>query len=539
MTARESHPAVRRTTTRTAPTGVLSQATADPRRADEERARSLSIEWGIPYVDLSQVGVSQDLLARVPERLLLRHRVLPVALHDGRLRLAMANPLDAEALRETRLVTGYDVEPAVAGETALLEILQHRLALPVRGGREGAPAPPEDATGQPYLLGPATPHDALSHLLDSIRAHGASRVFLVPKPDGLAVHLRLRGVVRVEPTIALPLADSLAEHLQDLAGLGPALGLGPRQGRFPVEGAEPPTEVRVASYPTVMGDAFTLRLCPIDDSLARLDQLGLPADTLAMLVRLLDADAGLLLVTGPVGSGRTTTLYAALDHLRSQDRSIFTAEELIERPLAGVAQAEIDEERGLTALSALRSLVGIEPDVVCIGEIHTPAVAVLAVELARAGSLVLAGTLGHDAASVVSRLAASELDPSLFGESLIGVVAQRIVRTLCPACREPYRACEKTLEPVPADGPCVEEVTLHRAVGCEACTAGYAGRSGVFELLDADHRIRALIGARAPDQAIRDGAIRLGMRPLARHALARILAGDTSVDEAHHLIREP
>lgn len=532
---------MRATSSRSLPSGVGARAAADPRRADEERARSLGIEWGIPYVDLAQIDVPQDLLARVPERLLLRHRVLPIALHNGRLRLAMANPLDVEALSETRLVTGYDVEPAVASETALLEILQNGLALPVRGGRGRPAAEPADAAAdarQPYLLGPATPHSVLTRLLDGIRAHGASRLFLVPQPDGLGVHLRLRGVVRVEPTIPLPLADAVVEHIQDLAGLGPSLGLGPRQGRFPVDGAEPPAEARVASYPTVMGDALILRLCAVDDRLDHLGRLGLPADTLDTLEGLLGADAGLLLVAGPPGSGRTTTLYAAVERLQAQGRSIFTAEDPIERPLPGVAQAQLDEARGFTAVSALRGLLGIEPDVVLVGEIHAPAAAALALELARAGSLVLAGAIGHDAASVVGRLAAAELDPALLADWLLGVVAQRVVRTLCPACREPYPARAHTLEPVSPDGPPAEEVTLHRAVGCDACSGGYAGRTGLFELLVPDGRLRSLIGARAPDHTLRDAATHGGMRPLARHALARILAGDTSLDEAHHLARE-
>ena len=513
---------------------------ADPRAADDERARSLSLEWGIAYVDLRQVEVPPDLLQRVPERLLLRHRVLPIALRGGRLRLAMANPLDVEAIDETRLVTGYDVEPVVTSESALLETLQQCLALPVRGGAGRRERDGQEAEARPdaYLIGPSSPDETLTALLDAVRARGASRLFLVPQADGLGVRLRLRGVVRAEPTVPLPAADALVEHIEDLAGLTPGLSMGPRQGRFPLDAAGEPTEVRVASYPTIMGDALALRLCARDDSLTRLDQLGIPADALERLLGVLGADAGLLLVAGPAGSGRTTTLYAAIEHLRAEGRAVFTIEEFIERPLPGVAQAEIDEARGLTALSALRSLVSIEPDVVLIGEVHTPAVAILAVQLARAGSLVLAGTLGHDAASVVSHLASAELDPSLFAESLAGVVAQRVVRTLCEACREPYEACADSLEPVPPGGECDERVTLYRAVGCGACVAGYAGHTGVFELMEPDEGLRALVGARAPDEAIRHAAVRAGMRPIARHALARILAGDTTADEAHHLARD-
>ncbi len=512
---------------------------ADPRQADDERARGLSLEWGIPYVDLRQVRVAPGLLQRVPERLLLRHRVLPIALRGGRLRLAMANPLDVEAIDEMRLVTGYDVEPVVTSESALLEILQRCLALPIRGGGAGAAPEGGEGEGRPdaYLIGPSSPHEVLAALLDALRARGASRLFLVPRPDGLGVRLRLRGAIRVEPTVPLPAADALVEHIEDLAGLTPGLSTGPRQGRFPLDGAEPPAEVRVASYPTVMGDALVVRVCTCDESLTRLDQLGLPGDVHERVLRQLGADSGLLLVAGPSGSGRTTTLYAAVEHLRAEGRAVFTIEEFIERPLAGVAQAEIDEARGLTALSALRSLVCMEPDVVLIGEVPTPAVAVLAVRLARAGSLVLAGVLGHDAASVVSHLASAELDPSLFAESLTGVVAQRVVRTLCERCREPYDACAESLEPQGPDGACAERVTLHRAVGCGACAAGYAGHTGLFELMEPEKRLRALIAARAPDEAIRHAAVRAAMRPIARHALARILAGETTTDEALHLAR--
>ncbi|MFW6108767.1 MAG: GspE/PulE family protein [bacterium] len=514
-------------------------ATDDPRQADEERARSLSREWGIPYVNLRQLHVAPELLQRVPERLLLRHRVLPIALRDGRLRLAMANPLDVQAIDETRVVTGYDVEPVVAAEQALMDTLQRCLALPARGGGSAAtaaPAPQERP--EAYLLDASSPQEVLSALLDAVRARGASRLFLVPQADGLAVRLRLRGAIRAEPTVPLPVADALVEHVEELAGIVPGVGAGPRQGRFPLDEGDGATEVRVASYPTMMGDALVLRLSARDDRLTGLDQLGMRADVEQRLAALLRADAGLLLVAGPAGSGRTTTLYAAVERLRAEGRAVFTVEQFIERPVPGVAQAEIDEARGLTALGALRSLVAIEPDAVLIGEVHTPAVAVLAVQLARAGSLVVAGTLGYDAASVVSHLASAELDPSLFAESLHAVVAQRVVRTLCEGCREPYEACAESLEPLRPEGACAERVTLYRAVGCGACVGGYAGRTGVFELMEPEERLRALIGARAPDEALRHAAVRTGMRPLARHALARLLAGDTTTDEALCLARD-
>ena len=522
----------RRTTTCHKP-----HAAADPRRADEERARSLSLEWGIAYVDLRQVHVPPDLLQRVPERLLLRHKVLPITLRNGKLRLAMANPLDVEAIDETRLVTGYDVEPVVASETALLEALQRRLAGPIRGNASPADAAPPEPTREAYLIGPSNPPEVLAILLDTARAHAASRIFLVPQPDGLAVHLRLRGAVLAEPTVPLPLADTVVEHIEELAGLSPGPGIGPRQGRFPLDKCDQPTEVRVVSYPTVMGDALVLRFCTRGDTVTELSRLGMPPGLQSQLDRLLCADAGLLLVAGPTGSGRTTTLYAAVEHLRAAGRAVFTIEEIIERPLPGVAQAEIDEARGLTCASALRSLLSIEPDVVLIGEIHTPSEAILAVQLARSGSLVLAGMLGDDAPNVASHLASAELDPTLFAGSLIGVVAQSVVRTLCDHCREPYLASAATLEPIPPADPDGEKVTLYRAVGCPACGAsGYAGRTGLFELMCPGERLRALIGARAPGEAVRHTAIRGGMTPLAQHTRALLLAGHTTVEEVHHLL---
>jgi len=518
----------------------LPQASADPRRADEERARSLSLEWGIAYVDLRQVHTPPDLLQRVPERLLLRHRVLPIALRGGKLRLAMANPLDVEAINETRLVTGYDVEPMVASETALLDTLQRRLAVPIRADSAATDpqGPPAEPIREAYLSGPSNPSDVLTALLDTARAHAASRIFLVPQTDGLAVRLRLRGAVRTEPTVPLPLADSVVEHIEELASLGPGPLLSPRQGRFPLDGGDQPTEVRVASYPTVMGDALVLRFCVRDESIAHLDRLGMGPDLEAQLTQLLRADAGLVLAAGLPGSGRSTTLYAAIEHLQAAGRAIFTIEEAIERPLPGVAQAQLDEATGLSCVAALRSLLGIEPDVVLIGEIHTPAEAVLAVQLARAGSLVLAGVLGTSAASVASHLASSELDPSLFAESLAGIIAQTIVRTLCTQCREPYRAAAATLEPVPtADADDSEQVTLYRAIGCSACGGtGYAGHTGLFELMSPDEKLRALIGARAPGEAIEHTALRGGMALIARHARTLLLDGRTTVEEVHHLL---
>jgi len=374
-------------------------------------------------------------------------------------------------------------------------------------------------------------------LLQALRER-ASDLHFEPYESHAVVRFRIDGMLRdaIEPPRALH--GALVSRLKIMAGLDIAEKRLPQDGRIALKLGDRQVDVRVSTLPTGAGERVVLRL--LDQEAARLDlaALGMSDDTLAAVDRLIREPHGILLVTGPTGSGKTTTLYAALSRLPRDSTNMMTVEDPIEYALDGVAQTQVNARIDLTFARALRSILRQDPDVIMIGEIRDLETAQIAVQASLTGHLVLATLHTNDAASAITRLADMGVEPYLLASSLLGVLAQRLVRTLCPVCRVRAHASD-------GEGRLLESLGLSRAQpifhpkGCEACNdTGFAGRTGIYELLRIDETLRRMIHDGAGELALRDAALRAGMRRL-REDGARLLAeGRTSLAELTRVTRD-
>jgi general secretion pathway protein E len=371
-------------------------------------------------------------------------------------------------------------------------------------------------------------------LTESLR-EGASDIHFELFESRATVRFRIDGTLRdvIEPQRGLHAA--IVSRIKIMAGLDIAEKRLPQDGRITLRLAGRPVDVRVSTLPTAHGERVVLRLLDKSTNQLDLDSLGMPPGTLDRLRGLLAQPHGILLVTGPTGSGKTTTLYAALAQMDSGVLNIMTVEDPIEYELDGIGQTQINSRIDMSFARALRAILRQDPDVILIGEIRDLETAQIAVQASLTGHLVLATLHTNDAPSAMTRLIDMGVEPFLLASSSIGVLAQRLVRRLCPACRAPYQpdAAEQALLGISADH------TLYRAVGCSACAnTGYRGRTGVYELMVFDDATRTLIHDGANEQLLRNNAAERGMLSLREDGFSRVLAGMTSLDEILRVTRE-
>ncbi|MEW6611932.1 MAG: type II secretion system ATPase GspE, partial [Pseudomonadota bacterium] len=375
----------------------------------------------------------------------------------------------------------------------------------------------------------------INALLTQALRENASDIHIEAFEDRSVVRFRVDGTLRdiVEPQRALHAA--MVSRIKVMASLDIAEKRLPQDGRIALRLAGRPVDVRVSTLPTGHGERVVLRL--LDKQAGRLDleHLGMPTPTLERLDQLIHQPHGILLVTGPTGSGKTTTLYAALSRLDTERLNIMTVEDPIEYDLNGVGQTQVNPRIELTFARALRAILRQDPDVVMIGEIRDLETAQIAVQASLTGHLVLATLHTNDAVGAVTRLEDMGVEPFLLASSLIGVLAQRLVRKLCPVCKEAYPADAREQELL---GQPLPDGLLYRARGCPACgQTGYQGRSGIYELVTVDAGLRRLIHDEAPEQALRDHARETGMVSLREDGMRWVAQGETSLEEVLRVAR--
>ena len=484
----------------------------------------------------------------VPYTFAKANGVVITALRNDGAEVAVRNDARAGALAELRRALGMPLRARRVGADEFDELIS---AL-YNGASAGAAALAGDLSREPDLSRLLEEIPKVEDLLESqddapiirlINAlftqalrDGASDIHVEPFETRSVVRLRIDGMLRdlLEPARALHAA--LVSRIKIMAQLDIAEKRLPQDGRIALRVAGKPVDVRVSTIPTGHGERVMLRL--LDKQAGRLDlsQLGMDEATLAHMDALIREPHGIVLVTGPTGSGKTTTLYAALSRLDAKSLNIMTVEDPIEYDLDGINQTQINSRIEMSFARALRAILRQDPDVVMIGEIRDLETAQIAVQASLTGHLVLATLHTNDAVSAVNRLVDMGVEPFLLASSLIGVVAQRLVRKLCPDCRKAVALNPRQLGVMgvaPAGG------TLYTAHGCAACKqSGYRGRTGIYELLKVDDDLRALIHDRASEQQLRDYAVAHGMRPLREDGWRWVVQGVTSLEEVVRVTRE-
>jgi type IV pilus assembly protein PilB len=527
--------------------GTLAQAIIDEGVAPPEGiARSLAVRYQVPLVDLAVTGVAKDASEQIPLHVLERVLAVPYALQGGILRVAVADPGNLHGLEELRLATKDSIDVGVASSEDILGELRRLSRASEAFGARAVFDEVEESLGADDELDDLEIDDGMSdaplvRLVNSVifqaAEDGASDVHFEPQEDALIVRFRVDGVLQEVQRIPKRMAPGVTTRLKVLAKLDIAERRKPQDGRISLSAAAAGRmlDIRVATLPTVEGEKVVMRLLDKSRRAPTLEELGLSDEMRASLADILARPTGSLLVTGPTGSGKSTTLYAGLTTINRPEINIITVEDPVEYRLAGVNQVQINNRAGLTFASALRSILRSDPDVVMVGEIRDGETAKISIEAALTGHFVLSTLHTNDAPSAITRLSEMGVEPFLTGAAVTGVLAQRLARKLCAHCCEMYQpSVEELLQSrvSPDVAMASDGMAFYRKRGCPRCNqTGYKGRVGIYQLLTMNETIAQLAVARASRDEVERAAMDAGMRSLWDDGLAKVAASLTSIEE--------
>ncbi|MDI6900511.1 MAG: ATPase, T2SS/T4P/T4SS family [Anaerosomatales bacterium] len=506
---------------------------------EDDIARTLAEQKGLDHVSLTTYPVDREATSRIPERIARRNLVIPIGYEDGSLVLAMADPLDVEAIDDVKVSTGLGVIPVVATGTQIQYAIEKYIAaadvvqdIMVAAGEEEA-VPDEVIAGDEDV--PVV--RLVNQLIREAIADNASDIHIEPGDKGVRIRYRIDGVLQEIMRLPLSIKPGLISRVKVMADMNIAERRRPQDGRIGVIVNGRPVDLRVATLPTPSGESIVLRVLNQDMEALKLEDLGLTEGNLEIMRRFLTRPYGAVFISGPTGSGKTTTLYASLMQLNEPSRKIITIEDPIEYQIGGITQMAVNPAIGLSFARLLRTVLRSDPDVAMVGEIRDPETAEIAIRAALTGHLVLSSIHTNDAPSALTRLVDMEVAPYVTSSALVGVVAQRLARRLCPACKKRRRLSASTLT---AAGFTKEEsssVKVYGPVGCDECYGtGYAGRIGLFEIMEMNDDLRALFLKRASSEDLRKTALATGMKSLRRDALDKVAAGVTSLEEIARVV---
>ena len=501
-------------------------------------AEEVAAFYRLPRAGLPQLIAAQPLTAKFSRRFLRETLVFPYQGASGSCRLVLADPTDEAAVRAAEIVLGRSVEIEIGSYEDIATVLTKRLGEDDEAspdGEEAASARADDdveslrdlASGAPVVR-------AVNDLLERAMELRATDIHIEPFRTGLVVRMRVDGLLRAVPTPSGVLPQALISRIKILAGLNIAERRLPQDGAARVRVARTEFDVRVATMPTQYGESAVIRLLPRDRGLLEIGKLGLLADDEALLRRVLMLPHGMIVITGPTGSGKTTTLATMLSILNETTRKILTIEDPVEYEIHGVNQSQVKPAIGLTFSNALRAFVRQDPDVIMVGEIRDAETANIAIHAALTGHLVLTTLHTETAAAAVPRLLDLGVEGFLLKSTLRAVIAQRLVRLLCDRCRVQKRLTAQDLADDPRYGMLGFKVgeTACEPGSCERCGGtGYRGRSGVFECLEMIEPVRKLITANTDTGIVEEAALKAGMTTMIEDAVAKCRAGITTVSE--------
>jgi type II secretory ATPase GspE/PulE/Tfp pilus assembly ATPase PilB-like protein len=505
----------------------------------EELASFLSIEWNIPLIDLKTHVVQPEALQLVPERMARQHTLIPLNIMGEALVVVMADPDDYNAIGDLFTQTGMKIEVAFANAADIRraidiyyrasEEIQERVTRYVPAGQTEAEQYAAFAVDTPITK-------SLDLIIEQASRDRASDIHLEPQGDKLRIRYRIDGILHDVNSLPLSAHAELASRIKILAEMDVARSRQPQDGQFSVTIGQSHIDIRVATTNTIYGERITLRLLDKSLSLFTLPELGFSPQTLKKYLSLIRYPFGMILVGGPTGSGKTTTLYTSINELDHKKHNIMTIEDPVEYQFEDISQSQVDPRAGVTFAGGLRAMLRQDPDVILVGEIRDKDTAVTAVQAAMTGHLVFSSIHANDAVSMLPRLIDLGVEPSLAGSILIANVAQRMVRRICTNCRAAF--VPSTLEQEIFAREMSQELTaVYKGTGCHLCAnTGYRGRTGLFELLVISDAIKKQLITNATVSEIKDLAVREGMLTMKRDGLTKVKEGITTLDEVMHSV---
>ncbi len=510
---------------------------------EADLVRALAEQVGLEFVDLNEFPIDATSTVLLPEALSRRYRAIPIGERDGRLLVAMSDPANVYALDDIRTITGRDVQPVVATANDVEEAIQKFSGMDsqVEAMASIAAESVDETTAD---LEEALEDAPIVKLVNAIMTQAvgdrASDVHLEPAEHNVRIRFRVDGVLH-EPMPPAPksIQGGLISRLKVMADLNIAERRVPQDGRISMKVGGRALDLRVATLPTVHGEKVVIRVLDKSNALLRLEDLGFLENAYERFSDSFRKPYGAILVTGPTGSGKSTTMYSTLNILNEESKNIITVEDPVEYRLAGVNQMQVNPKAGLTFASALRSIHRADPDIVLIGEIRDKETATIAIEAALTGHLVLSSLHTNDAPSAISRLVEMDVETFLVASAIDAVVAQRLARKLCERCRVVYQPEQAELEAAGFPEWLWPEIPqLFKAQGCPACSnTGYRGRIGLYEVMQMSEEIERLTVERASADAIRNVAVQQGMMTLRDDGLEKARMGITTLDEVARVVK--
>jgi type IV pilus assembly protein PilB len=505
---------------------------------ESQLVASLAQQIGLQFVDLTEFPIDPSAASLVPDAVSRRHTALPVGFEDGRLVVAMADPANVFAMDDMRSITGYEVKAVVATKADVVNAINrlHRMDTDMEDltatldvVEEGG----DELSKVKEIVDDAPIVKFVNLLITQAIQDRASDIHIEPAERDMRVRFRIDGVLHEIMRSPKTIQSGVISRLKIMSDINIAERRIPQDGRMSVNAQGKKIDLRVATLPTVWGEKVVMRILDNSTAMLKLADLGFMPDNFGRYEQSFTKPYGMILVTGPTGSGKSTTLYATLNIVNTPDRNTITVEDPVEYRLPGINQVQVNAKAGLTFAAALRSILRSDPDIVLIGEIRDHETAQIAIEAALTGHLVLSTLHTNDAPSAINRLIEMGIEPFLVGSALDCVLAQRLARRLCPKCKEAYQPTEEALvharfpwepgEPVP---------TLYRPVGCSACSkTGYKGRMALHEVMTVTEDVERLAVERRSADEIGRVARAQGMSTLRSDGMGKVLLGHTSLEE--------
>ncbi|MFN3550213.1 MAG: GspE/PulE family protein [Endomicrobiia bacterium] len=512
----------------------------------------LAKQFNIPYISLSEYGeIPQEVLSLVSDKIAKTYQLIPIEYNaqSKTLTVAMSDPLDLVAIDNLKLATKCDIKIVVARKNEILEAIskyyekkesieeiEKQAEEEFLSTSDVAIVEDKSEITEFEVQADAAPVvKAVNYIIDQALSLKASDILIEPQEKQVRIRYRIDGIFHDQKPLPKKLLPSVVARIKIIAKMDITERRKPQDGRIRLSHGEKQINLRVSTIPTAYGEKVAIRILDAQALILPLSELGFEEEQLKLFEKAIKQPYGMILVTGPTGSGKTTTLYSALNILNNPDVNIMTVEDPVEAVIYGINQVNVNEKVGLTFAAALRAFLRQDPDIIMVGEIRDKETIEIAINAALTGHLVFATLHTNDAASAITRLINMKVEPFLIASTLSIVISQKLVRKICKNCRQQYKVHFHQLEPLGINSKVFkaikEEVVLYKGVGCEKCQGGYKGRIGIFEVLDCNDSIKELILKKSTHFEIKEAARKNGMITLREAALKKLLSGTTTIEE--------
>ncbi len=507
--------------------------------SEEAINRALSSQLGYDIIDLQNVVITEDIVNLVPANILEKYKVMPFEYAPDNLnvlRVAMSNPTDLAAIDDITLITNLQVEPVISTTRSIMMAQDKYIGnAEVNSAleeytkeKESLMAEQEDMYSEDVNNSPIV--QLVKNLIEQAVRQRSSDIHIEPMERQVRIRYRIDGALYEKATYSIRLLPAMVARIKIIGGMDISEKRKPQDGRITQIVDRQEFDIRVSILPTVYGEKIVMRLTSKNALTRSKSQLGFNPRELKKFDHILQNPHGILLVTGPTGSGKSTTLYTALSELNKEDVNIITVEDPVEANIDGINQVQVNNKAELTFASALRSILRQDPDIIMIGEIRDQETASIAVQASITGHLVVSTLHTNSAASTITRLTDMGIEPYLIADATIGVIAQRLVRRLCPECKKPKQPTAEELELLGLEPG--TEITVYEPGGCSKCDGtGFKGRIGVYEIMEVTQPLKSIISKNGDAEAIKDKALEEGMSTLRMSATEFVLDGTTSINE--------